>query len=254
MEKIEFWIEDGCLVDTPDELRSLKQSQRVYIQSNSAVKVETGEEGTTVLWSMFASNWASLYFVQNWLHSLTGPFKLRFFNSGWFSEKYDTSRDASARIEWLITKSDVRFSARVFTKNFYPKVSNLPEVLRESWEAGQANLNNTVVCAVDVESGQTQVESVGNKSAIASIWGVSPVSFPCLTGHSYDRVVSGAYLDVIKTERPNYSHVVAAMTKPDGETRWYGYQRAIFPGKSKSGSFASVHIIGHVSPIDIPLL
>jgi hypothetical protein len=107
---------------------------------------------------------------------------------------------------------------------------------------------------VDMNSGQSQVERVGHKSAIATIWGVSPVSFPCLTGHSYDRVVSSAYVDVVRSSRPNFSHVVAAMTQPNGETRWFGYQRAIFPGNMLEGGLPSVQVVGHISPVDIALL
>jgi hypothetical protein len=254
MRTLDFWIEDGCLVDTPTAIQSDLQSERAFIQSSNFIKVEVTETGTTIRWTMFACNWASLFFVQNWIHSLMPPFTLRFFNGGWFSERYETARDAAKRIEALVAKADVRFSARVFTRNFEPKVADLPETLRQSWEVGLADPTVAVVCAVDPDNGQSQVERVGHKSAIASIWGVSPVSFPCLSGHSYDRVVSGAYINVVKNQRPNFSHVIAAMTQPDGETRWYGYQRVIFPGHSKENGLPSVHVVGHVSPVDIPLL
>ena len=37
------------------------------------------------------------------------------------------------------------------------------------------------------------------ESLIARIWGVSPNSYPCLNGHSYDRAVTPEYFKVVTT-------------------------------------------------------
>jgi hypothetical protein len=254
MSKFEFWIDDGCIVERPTANDGGVLSDRALVQSGRYVKIETIDTGTTVKWCMFAPNWASLYFTESWLHSLPAPFTLRFFNAGWFSEKYDTAQEAADRISQVVAKADVRFSARAFSRQFIPTVSRLPDRLREAWEAGAAPPDATVVCSVDSLTGISQVESVGHASAIASIWGVSPVTFPCLTGHSYDRVVSGAYHEVLRTGRPNYSHVIAAMAQPDGETQWHGYQRVVFPGANRVNGNPTVNVVGYVSAVEIPLL
>jgi hypothetical protein len=255
MNKLEFWIENGCLVSHPETTEADGNGQGRSLQNlGRFVKVETSEAGTTIKWLMSAGNWASLFFVQDWLRSLPPPYSLRFFNAGWFRETYSSPSEASARIGQLIGKADVRFSSRAFTRSFVPDVSKLPPRLRQSWEAGSAPPDATVVCSIDPVTGISQVESVGHASAIASIWGVSPVTYPCLTGHSYDRVVSNAYHEVLKTRRPNFSHVIAAMTQPDGEVQWYGYQRLVFPGHVNDMGHPTVNVVGHVSQVEIPLL
>ena len=250
----EFWISNGCLVDRPKSTMGTDVPERALLQSGQYIKIELSDSGTVVKWTMFAPNWASLFFVEKWLSSLSGPYKLRFFNAGWFSETYQTKEEAEQRINQLIGKADVRFSTRAYTRSFVPTVSKLPEKLREAWEAGTALPDSAVVCSIDNTTGISQVESVGHASAIASIWGVSPVTYPCLTGHSYDRAVSGAYHEVLQTGRPNYSHVIAAMTQPDGEVQWYGYQRVVFPGIIRVNGNPTVNVMGHVSPVEIPLL
>ncbi len=254
MSVLEFWISEGCLVDRPQTDDSVAISDRVILQTGKYVKVESDPSGTVVKWSMFGPNWASLVFVESWLPNFQAPFTLRFFNAGWFCEKYETAQDATRRISQLLGKADVRFSAKAFSRNFIPTIEKLPDGLRAAWEAGATPPNSTVVCSVDLETGISQVEAVGHESAIASIWGVSPVSFPCLTGHSYDRVVSRTYFDVLKSGRPNYSHVIAAMTQPDGEVQWHGYQRVVFPGTARVNGNPTVNVVGHVSPVEIPLL
>ncbi len=254
MQTLDFWIDNGCLVERPLLFAGQEPSEKSLVQLGRFVKIESSETGTTVKWSMFSPNWASLYFAEEWLKSLPGPYVLRFFNAGWFSETYDDTKAASSRIRQLIGKADVRFSARAFARSFQPTITRLPDRLREAWEAGAAPPDATVVCSIDAASGIAQVESVGHASAIASIWGVSPVTFPCLTGHSYDRVVSGAYHDVLRTGRPSYSHVIAAMTQPDGEIKWHGYQRVVLPGTTRFNGNPTVNVVGHVSAVEIPLL
>jgi hypothetical protein len=254
MNNLEFWIGNGCLVDRPKSSFGNDLPDRTLIQSGRYIKIESTEAGTIVKWTMFAPNWASLFFIEGWLGNLPEPYTLRFFNAGWFSETYDSKEAASRRISQLIGKADVRFSSRAYTRRFVPTVMKLPERLRQAWEAGEAPPDSSVVCSVDNVTGISQVESVGHASAIASIWGVSPVTYPCLTGHSYDRAVSGAYHDVLRTGRPDYSHVIAAMTQPDGEVQWYGYQRLVFPGTSSVHGNPTVNVMGHVSPVEIPLL
>ena len=46
---------------------------------------------------------------------------------------------------------------------------------------------------------------------IAKLWGLNPVSYPCLIGHSYDEAVSRAYPLVTRTGDPHYDHIYAAM-------------------------------------------
>ena len=83
--------------------------------------------------------------------------------------------------------------------------------------------------------------------------GPEPVSFPCLTGHSYDQVVSDAYRQVLKTGEPHYDHVCAAMVTPDSTTSWLTYQRVILPHHFPDGK-QGVVVVSKQAPVDIRVI
>ncbi|TMJ42045.1 MAG: hypothetical protein E6G89_04800 [Alphaproteobacteria bacterium] len=72
------------------------------------VKIKNSPRATQIEWSVFAPNWASLYFTMEWLHTFPGPYTLRYYLSGWFEEKYNDVNAARNRIDIIIGKSDVR--------------------------------------------------------------------------------------------------------------------------------------------------
>ncbi len=249
-----YWLSAGKIVSEPTDSSGEPLSDRAILQSSDLVKVETSPNGTELCWIMFAANWSSLFFAKDWLSSLTAPYTLRFFNLGWFSEIYTTSGAAASRLEHLIGKSDVRFSSRVFMKSIEPQSSRAKSLIREAFEAGEVPEEKSIVCAIDTNQERTTVMHVGPQSALASVWGMSPVAYPCLTGHSYDKLVSRAYFDVVKTGMPHYDHVLAAMTQPDGEVKWLGYERLIMPGRAKFSGFPTVSILCQFGAVDIPIL
>ena len=63
-------------------------------------------------------------------------------------------------------------------------------------------------------------------------------------------MVGQAYAKVIASKQPNYSHVYAAMVRPDGEVAWIPYQRVILPGP-KSASNPSVTVVSEFRPVEI---
>jgi hypothetical protein len=169
MNRLEFWIKDGCLARS-SEYGNAPNDVRDNLSASDIVKIETSEAGTTIKWSMFAPNWASLFFAQDWIASLPGPYLLNFFNAGWFKELCQSAPEASARIGQLVSKSDIRLSARAYTRTLEPSVRKLPSRLRTAWEAGAAPAEASVVCSIDPVTGLSRVETVGAASAIASIW------------------------------------------------------------------------------------
>ncbi|TMJ42046.1 MAG: hypothetical protein E6G89_04805 [Alphaproteobacteria bacterium] len=82
---------------------------------------------------------------------------------------------------------------------------------------------------------------------------MNPDSFPCLTGHSYDQVVSAAYRKVVMTERPHYDHIIAAMSAPDATVFWCPYQRVILPHRFE-GNRKGVVVVSKVGPVDIKVI
>jgi hypothetical protein len=250
----EIWIYQGKRVARPAGAKGEALTERQLLQQREYIKVQTGPTGTTIKWVMFAANWTSLYYAMSWLQEFGGPITLCYFNSGWFEETVETASDARARIDALISKSDIRFSTKTFTRSFDPRSTRLPDKLRTAWSAGCILDEDAVVCAVDTDRHLTQVEHIGSKSALAQVWGISPVSYPCLSGHSYDRVVSESYYEVVKTGRPVYNHILAAMVHPGGEVHWFGYHRLVFPVTKRIGQLPQVTVACEVAKVDIPLL
>lgn len=250
----EFWISQAKFIDRPVGLNGERLPDRQLLQQQELVKITVDPNKTTLKWVMFAANWSSLYFAVAWLNDIATPVTLCFFNSGWFEETHDNAEAARNRIEELIPKSDVRFSTRTYTRSFDPALAKMPDMLSQAWKTGSIDSNQAVLCGIDVERRLTQVEYVGTDSALAKVWGISPVSYPCLSGHSYDRIVSETYFEAARTGRPIYDHVLAAMTHPGGDVHWFGYHRLVFPSKMKSNNFQIVSVACEVAKVNIPIL
>ncbi len=252
--KIDFWVDDGCVTSPPSGVDGRQLPDRLIFQNTSFVKVELHDNYILVKWTLSAGNWSSLFYVMRWLQDLNGPVILQFFNSGWFREKHGSTEKAIERIDKLIANSDIRLSARTYIQPVNPSLSALPPRLRKAWDAGRLPELQSVVCEVDHGFARSKVSYVGPESAIAKVWGLSPVSYPCQNGHSYDRVVSQPYFDVVKRNRPHHDHVLAAMAQPDGEVTWFSYQRLIVPGKISASGMPTVEIMSEPATVEISVL
>ena len=116
----------------------------------------------------------------------------------------------------------------------------------ERWKTDEAAIKG----ALDAALQTFRVERVGRHSTIAKLWGVNPVSYPCLSGHSYDRAVSRIYPEVSRSGEPHYDHIYAAMASPRGEVVWVPYQRVVLPlHRGRSGR--AVRIVTEVAKVDI---
>jgi hypothetical protein len=254
MEILEFWIEGGRIVPCPIDEVGKRVPDKVLLHRRDLVKIESSGQGTTIKWACFSANWASLLFAKEWVQAFNGPYRLHFFNTGWFIEQLDTAEEARARIDRFVAVGDVKLSSKVYTQTFDPLSQKLPQSLRKSWESGLPPESETVLSSLNLSNGQSQVEHVGPKSALASVWGISSATYPCLSGHSYDRAVSKSYFEVARSGRPHYDHVLAAMTQPDGEVQWFSYQRLVFSGKKSGANFHTVNVISEGSPVDIAVM
>lgn len=251
----ELWIAAGQIVERAVDNSGLPLSDRVLLHSRSHVKLETSGDGTSAKWVMFSANWASVFFMREWLSTLPKPYTLKFFIAGWFEETYSTYLEARERIDQLMAKSDVRLTERVFTREFDLRgINAAPPDFELAVNDGEVPDHKTVMCAIDPVNERSRVARIGSQSALASVWGLSPVAYPCLSGHTYDKIVSRPYFDVVKTGRPHHDHVLAAMTHPDGEVRWFGYQRLILPGKTRINGHPTVSVLCHRGAVDIPVL
>jgi hypothetical protein len=252
MNGVVMWIKDGALSACPVKENGQEYQDKTLFDKFSMVRVSCDASGTTIQWNMGCANWASLMLAAKLSAACSAPYALKYFNSGWFKDFLPDAASCEDRIEELMYKSDIRLSERAFTKVVVPDLQVMPVALKQALETGDAPDSYSVVCAVDSERSSSHVEHVGKDSLIARIWGVSPNSYPCLNGHSYDRAVTPEYFRVVDTGVPHYDHVLASMVRPNGELHWLGYHRVIMPDVSEPRK--RVRIVSELAPVDIQLL
>lgn len=224
--------------------------ERDVLQRLGFVKITESEQGTFIRWSMFSRNWASLFFAAEWLQGAFGPYRLQYYSAGWFNERHDHPWTAADRIRHLIHKSDVHLSQTVYMKKVTEVRRNMPPVLLKALRDNAASEDVSIDCAYDPASHRYRVARVGPQSTIAKLWGLNPVSYPCLIGHSYDDAVSRAYPQVTRSGEPHYDHVYAAMASTAGDVVWVPYQRVVLPlaqGRNRKG----VRVVTELAEVDI---
>jgi hypothetical protein len=254
MEVEDLWVHEGRIVARPVNEHDVIFSDRVLLQQQNYVKIQSSKALVTIQWYMSAANWASLFFTMRLISSYGGPFKLVFFNAGWFEETYDKADQAKRRIDGLIGKSDVHLSSKVFTRDFLGSISPVAWELVQLLKQGGPDENKAVICEVNLEREKVEVQNVGKGSVLAGIWGEAPMSYPCQTGHSYDKIVSKAYFRAVNENRPIYDQVLASMVKPNGNVHWISYQRVIFPTQRISANSRLVAVNCALAPVDIEIL
>lgn len=253
MEVQEFWVREGRIVPRSLGENGQPHSDRFLLQQRDHVKIEIGAQAITIRWNMASANWASLFFTKEWIGAFEGPFHLSFFNAGWFEEVYDTPMEAKKRINHLVAKADLHLPTRVFTRDFLGSSAPVANELLDLLESGGPDEEKAVRCDVDINNGKVDVQDIGKRSVLAGIWGEARVSYPCQTGHSYDRIVSKAYFRALNENRPVYDQVLASMVKPDGNIQWIGYHRVIFPRYDHIAKTSHVLVNCALAPVDIQL-
>jgi len=245
------WVLDGRIVPAPPmaEANAVLE-ERDLLQRSGYVKITENEQGTAIRWSMFSRNWASLFFTAEWLQGAFGPFQLQYYSAGWFNERHEQSWTAADRLHQLIHKSDVHLSQSVYIQKVTEPRRNMPPVLLRALRDNAASEDVSIDCAYDPSSHRFRVARVGPQSTIAKLWGLNPVSYPCLIGHSYDDAVSRAYPLVTRSGEPHYDHIYAAMASARGDVVWVPYQRVVLPlaqGRIRKG----VRVVTELAEVDI---
>lgn len=247
------WILNGQITHVLPDVGSAGASDLELMSRKGAIKIIETPDGVEFRWVLFSANWASVYFLTEMLHLYDGPFTLRYFLSGWFTEKIADGAAAKNRINQLIAKSDVHLGQHTFVKEGDQQSEKVPHILRDTLSDGTAIPELSVDCIFDDDSGKFLVQRVGSQSGIAKLWGVSPVSIPCLTGNSYDDMISYAYNKVLTEEMPHYDHVIAAMVLPNQSVNWVPYQRVILPHQFPNGE-KGVSVVSEFADVDIKIV
>lgn len=244
------WVANGKIESQPETKGAQGPDERALLHREGYVKIVESDTGTTIRWAMFSANWASLYFVMEWIHTAVGPFQLQYYSAGWFNERFDHAWEAVDRIHHLIHKSDVHLSQTVYIQDAVENRDDVPMLLQKALQQNAIDEDHSIDCTFDPSSQKFRVTRVGAQSTIAKLWGMNPVSYPCLTGHSYDQAVSRIYPEVSRTGEPHYDHIYAAMASANGDVVWLPYQRVVLPlklGRNKKG----VRVVTELAKVDI---
>jgi hypothetical protein len=248
------WIDQGRVIEELPSPDDEADSEERAIHRHGLVRVTFSyEAGTTVSWAVFTPNWSSLYYVMECLHLYPGPYHLQYYLAGWFSETITDSRAARERIHALIAKSDVHLLTRTYVKQVDPDPKMMPLLLQDAWADRAVKPDYSIDCVQDDHDGRYKVMRIGPGSPIAKLWGIFPISYPCLIGNPYDQIVSRIYPQVVETGEPHYGHVYAAMSLPSRQVRWVPYQRVVLPHRFPDGR-KGVTVISELSPVDIQIV
>lgn len=245
-----FWIIDGEVLPPARDIELSDIAENERFERRGGVRVTTGPLGTEIKWSVFSPCFGSIYRLQQWLPSISGPFFLRFYLSGWFEESYATAAETILRIEQILSKSELRITKRAFVKEVDRKQALIPKVIGNCIDSKHIIPDISLDCILDERTQRFRVNRVGPQSLMARIYGVVPVTYPFVYGGSYDDIVCEAYKEVLNTGKPRYDHVLAAMRLPNNAVHWLPYQRWIVP-KSSAGSTPAVTVVTEVGSVDI---
>lgn len=243
------WICNGQAVPGPETAPSPAE-ERQLLQRHGFVKIVSGETGTSIRCSMFSANWSSLFYVAEWVHGALGPFHVQYYSAGWFNERFDHAHAVSERIRHLIQKSDVHLSQTVYIRTAPQKPKEVPPLLKQALRENAAGEDYSIDCLYDQTAQRFRVARVGRNSTIAKLWGMNPVSYPCLTGHSYDQAVSRVYPQVSRSGQAHYDHIYAAMAATNGDVVWVPYQRVVLP-LDLGRKTRAVRIVTELAEVDI---
>jgi hypothetical protein len=245
------WIAHGQPLTMPEDGLGLREDDT--LQSEGFIKLVQGPAGTEIKWSVFAANWASLFYILDWSETFPAPVTLRYFLVGWFEETVSSGKAARDRIETILAKSDIHLTQRTFVREADPSRGDMPALLKSALRDRAVLPDYSIDCFLDEIHGSFRVGRIGSETPIAKVYGFHPVSYPCINGLSYDHLVSQAYGRVVETGQPHYDHVIAAMTTPDGSVVWFPYQRVILPHHLPDGR-RGVSVVSQVAPVDIKLV
>ena len=249
-----YWVANGDIFQSLDVLGLEDWDEASLLDRKGFVRLRIDSRGTTVRWSVFSGNWSSLFFVMDWLLHQPTPITLQYYLVGWFSETVADPFTARERMHTIMAKSDVHLQSRTFVKPATPdKSTYIPDIIGDALEHVSVAPEHSVDLVQDPEDSRFKITRIGSESTIARLWGIEPVSYPCINGGSYDQIVSEVYPQVIQTGEAHYGHVYAAMSFPNSPIKWFPYQRVILPQRFADGQ-KGVTVLSAFSKVDISII
>jgi hypothetical protein len=247
------WIRAGVLDRAPQKEDTPSPTLEEKSLDSGDVRIVTGELGTEIKWKVQTPCFSSLLRAVHFMQDAKPPFILRFHAFGWFEEVCREAWTAIQRVEEILARGDRHFFSRAFVQNADPHAARLSPMMRQALETHVADEDYTVEVVLDETTHSFVVEKVGHKSAIGRVWGTITSSFPCQPTSKYGDAVSEAYEHVLKTGKPHYDQVLAALRLPDNQVHWVPYHRVVLP-KVREDGIPAVAIVSEIARVEIKVL
>jgi hypothetical protein len=245
------WVHQSTLVS--EQLEAVSPLDEEQLFNLGCVRITTGSLGTEVRWTVATPCVASLFKTISLIASLKAPYILRFYASGWFEEIFRHPAAACRRIEDIIARGDRHLISRVFIESATPDSPLLPDVLKTALNQQTILEDYSVDCTYDADTNEVTVDRIGPMSAIGRVWGTITTSHPCQPAGSYGDPVNATYEHVLRTGKPRYDQVLAALRLPDNAIHWVPYHRVVFPKRQTRGTLG-VAVLSQISRVDIQVL
>jgi hypothetical protein len=252
MRGVRYWVQEGNLEPLlPEQFHAAADEEEKW--RKGGVRVTTGDLGTEIKWVVKAPCAASLCKVIKSLSSANAPFILRFLALGWFEEVYREYSAVIKRLEHVLANANHHVTSHVFIRESRAESLTMPEAVKDAVRHNLIAEEFAVDCVYDENRHTFRVNRVGPKSTIARVWGPCTTSPPCESEGSYGDPVNATYDDVLRTNKPRFDHVLAALLLPDNTLHWVPYHRVVFPRLPRNGS-RSVAVISQIARVDIRVL
>ncbi|MGI9514239.1 MAG: hypothetical protein ACR2OL_15160 [Anderseniella sp.] len=209
-----------------------------------------GEPATEIQWDTGHATHDSLQFAAANLAALPAPYFLKFYNKGWFAERFDTSREASDRIAFL-QHMDVSLLRSAFQAPRDP--GTIPERTRQAIKSPHVIGSRLVFSRDDPDNG-FPIREVGTQTLLGKIMGVDwclgrqfqlDDRFTQTEACVYDR-----YLEVSEHRQVLFDECMALIpAQGHAEAYWLRYHRVLFPVRDGDRiTIASLLLQGETRP------
>ncbi|WP_108879801.1 hypothetical protein [Anderseniella sp. Alg231-50] len=205
---------------------------------------------TEIQWDAGYATHDSLQFAAENLGAMPAPYFLKFYNRGWFAERFDTPGAASDRMAFL---QDMRVSLLQPALQAPRDPDAIPGYARQAIKSPRLIGSRLVLSEDDPDSG-FPIRAVGTHTPLGKIMGVDwclgrqfqlDERFTQTEKHVHDR-----YLEVSEHRRVLFDECMALIpAQGQAEAYWLRYHRVLFPVQSGDGiAIGSLLMQGETQP------
>ena len=251
-EKRTIWIDRGLQVSGLDfnPFRDLDMPFRYY----NLVEVTLTATGTEIRWDPACAQSSSIQNVIDRLPEWNGPYVLKFFKQGWFTQTLASPELAARRIVHIQSLGNVEPLRASYVKRKPVDIDTLLPSLRSAHRNPDAFQQYAVEDVIDDNEGTFEVASIGTHSTFRKyVCRLQDDEMNIVPGNEqWISEIAPTYRHVLEAWKPKHDHVMALLTFADEEPVWLSWHRLVRPMKRTDGKFG-VQSFVVPAPVDISI-